>query len=201
MWDVPANDEIVEKAKSKISETVAENLAVVRLALNIYDDFLFILREKERIEEFLKKEPQDRDEFQAEIDKYHVMIRRIRDEMPFEIRMNMFLIQCSDINNMLCERCEELITDILTRINTHVFVNLANKLTLEVKSIKEETTQKAQESKMLVQFEAKLEQIKLKDRHRLKAEYTDMIEWLVMLFANKNYRPTEDIKPVLNAYE
>jgi hypothetical protein len=54
---------------------------------------------------------------------------------------------------------------------------------------------------MLVQFEAKLEQIKLKDRHRLKAEYTDMIEWLVMLFANKNYRPTEDIKPVLNAYE
>jgi hypothetical protein len=179
---VPAHDEIVDKAKSKISETVAENLEVVRLALDIYDEFLFILNEKERIEEFLKKEPYDRDEFQAEIDKYHVMIRRIRDEMPFEIRMNMFLIQCSDINNMLCERCEELITDILTCINTHVFVNLAAKLTAEVKNIKEETTQKAAESKMLVQFEAKLEQIKLKDKHRLKAEYTDMIEWLVMLF-------------------
>ena len=118
---------------------MAEYLEVVRLALNIYDDFLFILNEKERIEEFLKKEPHDRDEFQAEIDKYHVMIRRIRDEMPFEIRMNMFLIQCSDINNMLGERCEELITDILTCINTHVFVNLAAKLTAEVKNIKDET--------------------------------------------------------------
>ena len=55
---------------------------------------------------------------------------------------------------------------------------------------------------MLVQFEAKLEQIKLKDKHRLKAEYTDMIEWLVMLFSNKNYRPSDDnIKPILNTYE
>jgi hypothetical protein len=103
---------------------------------------------------------------------------------------------------MLCEKCEELITDILTCINTHVFINLAAKLTAEVKNIKEETTQKAQESKMLVQFEAKLEQIKLKDKHRLKAEYTDMIEWLVMLFANKSYRPQEDnIKPILSTYE
>jgi hypothetical protein len=157
-------------------------LEVVEEALHIYDDFLFLLTEKERIDEFLKKEPYDRDEFQAEIDRYHVMIKRIRDEMPFEIRMNMFLVQCSEINNQLCERCEELITEILTCINTHVFVNLAQRLTSEVKTIKEETTQKAQESKMLVQFENKLEQIKLKDKHRLKAQYTDMIEWLVMLF-------------------
>jgi hypothetical protein len=108
---------------------VAENLEVVRLALNIYDDFLFILNEKERIEDFLKKEPYDRDEFQAEIDKYHVMIRRIRDEMPFEIRMNMFLIQCSDINNMLCEKCEEMITEIINKITEHVFQYLAPKIT------------------------------------------------------------------------
>lgn len=29
-----------------------------------------------------------------------------------------------------------------------------------------------------------------------------MIEWLVMLFQNKNYRPTDDnIKPIMNTYE
>lgn len=147
LWDVPANDEIVDRAKSKISETVAENLEVVEEALHIYDEFVFILNEKERIEEFLKKEPFDRDEFQAEIDRYHHMIKRIRDEMPFEIRMNMFLIQCSELNNALCERCEELITEILTCINTHVFVNLAQNLTNWVKKIKEDTAMKAQESK------------------------------------------------------
>ena len=67
-------------------------MTIVKQALNIYDDFVFILNEKERIDEFLKKEPFDRDEFQAEIDKYHKTIKDIRDNMPFEIRMNMFLI-------------------------------------------------------------------------------------------------------------
>ena len=126
---MPPNDEVVEKAKTAISETISDNIEVVKLALNVYDEILFILNEKERIEEFLKKEPFDRDEFQAEIDKYHETIKRIREEMPFEIRMNMFLIQCSDINNMLCEKCEEMITEIINKITEHVFQYLAPKIT------------------------------------------------------------------------
>lgn len=109
--------------------------------------------------------------------------------MPFEIRMNMFLIQCHDINNQLCEKCEELISEILQTVSTHVFAKLANSLTNEVKQIKDETSTKADNSNMLVDFEQKLERIKLKDRHRLKADYTDMIEWLTMLFQNRSYRP------------
>jgi hypothetical protein len=83
---------------------------------------------------------------------------------------------------MLCEKCEELINDILNTINQHVFVKLATSLTQEVKHIKDETQNKAENSNMLVDFEQKLEKIKLKDRHRLKSDYTDMIEWLTMLF-------------------
>lgn len=99
LWDVKIDDELVLKAKDTISETLKENLETVKLAVNIYDDYLFILKEKERIEIFLQKEPFDRDAFQAEIDKYTETIAKIREEMPFEIRMNMFLIKCSDINN------------------------------------------------------------------------------------------------------
>lgn len=59
--------------------------------------------------------------------------------MPFEIRMNMFLIQCNQLNNDLCTKCEELINEILNTINQHVFVKLATSLTNEVKTIKDET--------------------------------------------------------------
>lgn len=48
-------------------------------------------------------------------------ITKIKDEMPFEIRCNMFLIVCSDINNTLCENCEELICMILAKASDHVF--------------------------------------------------------------------------------
>jgi len=63
LWDVPANDELVEKAKATISQTLSENLEIVKLALNVYDDYLFILSEKERIEAFLKQEPFTREAF------------------------------------------------------------------------------------------------------------------------------------------
>ena len=63
LWDVQIDDEIVIKAKEKISETLRENLEVVSLAANVYDEFLFILRERERIEAFINKEPITREEF------------------------------------------------------------------------------------------------------------------------------------------
>ena len=56
LWDVKIDDELVIKAKEKISETLKENLETVKLAVNIYDDFLFILKEKERIEKYLQNE-------------------------------------------------------------------------------------------------------------------------------------------------
>jgi len=63
LWDVQKEDELVSKSKAKISETLKENLDVVALACNVYDDYLFILREKERIDEFLAKENPTREEY------------------------------------------------------------------------------------------------------------------------------------------
>ena len=68
LWDVQIDDELVSNAKAKISEILSENLEVIKLALYVYDDYFFILKEIERIKTFLKKEPFDIEEFQAEID-------------------------------------------------------------------------------------------------------------------------------------
>jgi len=147
LWDVQIDDELVMKAKTQISETLSENLEVIQLALNVYNDYLFILKERERIDAFLKREPFEREAFQAEIDKYKATITKIREEMPFEIRTNMFLIICSDINDTLCEDCEELMKLILDRVGDHVFHQMAPKISAEVKQIKEDLAQKAGDSK------------------------------------------------------
>lgn len=63
LWEVKPDDELVINAKNKISTTIRDNLETVKLATNIYDDYLFILNEKDRIEVFLNKEPFDREEF------------------------------------------------------------------------------------------------------------------------------------------
>jgi len=58
--------------------------------------------------------------------------------MPFEIRTNMFRITCSDINDALCEDCEELMKQILDRVGDHVFHQMAPKISNDVKNIKED---------------------------------------------------------------
>lgn len=147
------DDEIVLNAKDKISETIRDNLETIRLAPDIYDDYLFILNEKERIAKFLESPKLVREEFQAEIDKYEETIEKLREEMPYEIRMNMFHIKCSDINNQLVEELEQLISQILTRVEQLIYIEMAPKVQNSVKSIKDKMLIKAQNSKLLVEFE------------------------------------------------
>ena len=121
LWDVHVEDDLVRNAQNEIHEILEKNIDAVEEALHVYDNFLFILKEKARIEHFLTEVPQKRETYMAEIFKYENTIRQIRDTMPFEIRMNMFLIDCADLNNKLCQECDELIDRILGKIADIVF--------------------------------------------------------------------------------
>jgi hypothetical protein len=46
--------------------------------------------------------------------------------MPFEIRMNMFLVDCSELNTKLCEECEMLIERIIEKTAEYTFSNKSN---------------------------------------------------------------------------
>lgn len=110
-------------------------MAIVKLALNVYDDYLFIFTEKDRIDQFLAQEPLQRDVCQAEINKYKATIEKIRNEMPYEIRMNMFLIKCNEINNSICDELDSHIETILSKVYDYVFVKMAPEITTTIKSI------------------------------------------------------------------
>jgi hypothetical protein len=61
---------------------------------------------------------------------------------------------------------------------------------------------KAENSKMLAEFEERVDEVKLEDKPRLKDEYQDMIEWLMMLFQNRCYQPDDkNVRPILTTFE
>lgn len=61
---------------------------------------------------------------------------------------------------------------------------------------------KATDSKLLVSFENKLETVKVSEKIRLKNEYNDMIEWLMMLNKNPRFKLIEELfKPVTFAFQ
>ena len=161
LWDVPIDDELVRNAQSEIQEILEHNLNAAEQALHVYDNYLFILKEKARVETFLSDPGKyKRSDFENEIKRYDETIREIRDNMPFEIRMNMFLIDCADLNNRLCQECEELIDRILQRTADYIFQDGSNAITQAVKQIYENFQQKAENSKKLVAMEKELDDIK-----------------------------------------
>ena len=99
LWDIKLDDEIVLNAKKEVETILFENLQVAQKAINVYDEYKFLLEEDSRIEKFLEStnEP-TREAYVAEIQKYFDTIQHIQENAPFEIRLSMFLVECNELN-------------------------------------------------------------------------------------------------------
>lgn len=97
-------------------------MEVVEKALHVYDDYLFVLKERQRVEIFLSDSSKfKREDFFTEISRYQQTMKQIRDTMPRELRMNMFMIDCSELNNRLCQECDSLIERLVQKASDFVF--------------------------------------------------------------------------------
>lgn len=97
-------------------------MEVVEKALHVYDDYLWILKENQRITNFISQDATKfrREEFSTEIQRLESTIFKIKTTMPTELRMNMFLVDMSDLSSGLCKKCEDLIDMILKRALDYV---------------------------------------------------------------------------------
>jgi hypothetical protein len=125
LWYISSADEIILKAELIIKNIVDENLQATAKCINVYDEFLFLLQEDQRIENFLNKKPYKKEEFVAEIERFKSTIAKIRKVAPFEIRMSMFLVECSDLNENLVVICKNMITKILKKTEEFVYIETA----------------------------------------------------------------------------
>jgi hypothetical protein len=194
LWHVPEEDELVRSAKVEIAEILEKNMAVVEKALHVYDDYLFILKERQRVEVFLADNTKfKREEFAAEIARYESTMRKIRDTMPKELRMNMFMIDCSDLNKKLCDECDALVERLLSRAADFVLSETSVQITAQVKNIGDRFTLRANESTQeLVKSEKEFEDFKLFKRQEIMNQYTDLIDWLCFLYDNPRLKLFEE---------
>jgi len=102
LWDISEDDVLITDAEREIKDILDDNLRVVSKAVEVYDEFIPFLEEGKNIESFLESsDTLTKDACQKEIKKYENLIEKTRKQMPYEIRMNMFLVQCYDLNQSL----------------------------------------------------------------------------------------------------
>lgn len=70
LWDIQPDDEIVQAAMKEIKEILMENLSATMKVINVYDEYTYLINEKDQVIEFLDKKPYDRQEFLERITKY-----------------------------------------------------------------------------------------------------------------------------------
>ena len=53
LWVVPEDDEVMDEAKKTVSKIIEENRKVVETAVDVYKDYMWILDEAQKVQEFV----------------------------------------------------------------------------------------------------------------------------------------------------
>lgn len=192
LWEIRQEDEIVVAAKDEIGQILLENLTIAQKAVNVYDDYLFLLKEPEEVKAFCDNKGRNKQEYIDRIQKYQDTIDKIKAEAPYEIRMSMFLIQCHDLNNTLIHQCEQLIKDIVKNMY-EVNLTEAQEVTAEVKKMQDKFQLPAKESDELVRYDADLEEFRSKTRSEIVSRYTNLVEWVQLMYQYPQLEVNEEI--------
>ena len=94
---VEKNDEVVMQVTEEIEGILDENLEIIAKALETYEQYGFLLKENERVKEFIETGGRKRDEFLKELLKYKNLYDEIESNLPFYIRMNLIQIDGVEI--------------------------------------------------------------------------------------------------------
>ena len=193
LWEIRQDDEIVVNAKTEISQILLENLQVAGKAVSVYAEYLFILTEPQKVQDFMEGAPRDKAAYIERIQVYLDTIEKIKREAPYEIRMSMFLIQCHELNNRLILECERLVETIVKKIYDDN-LDEATMVITDVKMIGEDFNKKAEESHEWVAYEAVLQEVQSKKRGEIIARYNNLIEWLELMYSYPRFEPNDEIQ-------
>jgi vancomycin resistance protein YoaR len=183
----------VVNAKTEISQILLENLQVAGKAVSVYAEYLFILTEPQKVQDFMEGAPRDKAAYIERIQVYLDTIEKIKREAPYEIRMSMFLIQCHELNNRLILECERLVETIVKKIYDDN-LDEATMVITDVKMIGEDFNKKAEESHEWVAYEAVLQEVQSKKRGEIITRYNNLIEWLELMYSYPRFEPNDEIQ-------
>ena len=74
---------------NEIEEILDQNLEIISKALETYEQYGFLLKEVEKVKDFIDTIGRKREEYLQEIQKYLNLYNEIENSLPFFIRMNL----------------------------------------------------------------------------------------------------------------
>ena len=200
LWKVSMDDVLVRGALETVDDVIKDNLQVVKQVLSLYSKYEYILTEKNKLAVFLNDPTKTRDDYQDYITKYSKQKDDIINNLPCEVRMNMFLVDCKDINEKLIKECNELIAELERTISKNLREK-ADQMIFDYSNLTAKINQKGDNEDLLVATEKALAELKDVKKDEFVARYQDLLEWLMMLLRTSFKVSEEDLVKVKKVQE
>mmetsp|Transcript_23930 Transcript_23930/g.20947 ORF Transcript_23930/g.20947 Transcript_23930/m.20947 type:complete len:356 (+) Transcript_23930:114-1181(+) len=195
LWPVSLEDEVIQNCFKDIENIIQHNIDAISHVTEIFDKYIFLLREDEVVDRFISNNTRTRKEYQDEINKYEKTYEAIKKEIPFYIRMCMINIDCVEVKNILLDQCTEMRRRLIRAIYGNIHDQNAY-IGKEYETIKEQLNIKGETADKIVELEENITRIRdFKDKE-IRNSFKDMTDWLFMLY-NVGFRvPEEDLSKI-----
>lgn len=179
------NDKVVGQIRDEITKILSENMANIDKVIEIFTPFEYLLSEADRLANTLKTK-QPLKEYERLLTNFRATEAKIEQTIPFEIYMNMALIQCKDIRAKLLEYCRKHITSILKAVETNMMhlnstINEENTRMFEIFESNKATSKNA-DATLYEECDRKKDLIKNKERAKMFGSLKELTDMLFFLY-------------------
>ena len=105
---------------NEIEQILDDNLEVIEKALEIFDQYAFLLKENEKIKEFIESVGRKREEYEKEFQKYSSLYLEIEEKMPFYVRMNLVQIDGVEIKKKFLQICIDVQNKLIIAVFNYI---------------------------------------------------------------------------------
>lgn len=201
IWKVLPDDRIDVIITQEISGIIKENFNVALQSLKLFSEYESILTEKIRLAKFIANKANTRDDYRELLAKYYKKRQDIITNLPCELRMNMFLVDCREINNKLINECNSHIAQLEKSLSEDL-KEKADKLLSDYEGIHKKLNQRLDTEEILVDTELFLGQLKDHKKDEFIANYQDLVQWLNLILETSfkiSDRELTKVKKVLDS--
>lgn len=153
---VPLSGSVCEFARTVVRTVVRRNLQDASNLLDVYEPYQFLLSEEQRLDAFLAGEPslEECDDVLAE---YGAAAEDIRRHCPTQVRLDLVVVVCSDMNTALLEHVSALSRRVLNYIDK-CCAAVGRSVHVGYKAVTSRLLQRPTDSRELVHAEAYFDQ-------------------------------------------
>lgn len=177
LWEVKEDEDHIRAGYLRIDQIIRMNLSNAEKVLELYQKYLFLLDEHDRVMEFFEDQSKSREDYVEYIEHIRSTLDELQERCPNTLMMQMVQVDAGEVNRKLLQcgqDCVARLLKLLANRNVDRSGRLVKQFELLDARIQREPTNEDQ----LVELEAMVESAQEKDFPALLDEYEDIKEWI-----------------------